>query len=193
MARKIDPAKHDAVLQAARVLFKEKGVEDTTIAQIAVKAGIATGTVYLYFKSKSIIIDALCDMYLLGLVKAITPSLENPDMRAAIADGVHTAFKHASANADLVRLLDYKRSLGANAGWPQADIVVQDTLRKRFKALVTEGSAYPYHSRILAELVGGLIEWVTKICFVWSDVDPVRYEDTLVELLCHAILKNYKG
>ena len=193
MARKIDPAKHDAILQAARMLFKEKGVEDTTIAQIAVNAGIATGTVYLYFKSKSIIIDALCDMYLLGLVKAITPSLENPDTRAAIANGVQTAFEHASANADLVRLLDYKRSLGANAGWPKADIVVQDTLRKRFKALVNEGSAYPYHSRILAELVGGLIEWVTKICFVWSDVDPVRYEDTLVELLCHALLKNYKG
>ena len=193
MARKIDPAKHDAILQAARVLFKEKGVEDTTIAQIAVNAGIATGTVYLYFKSKSVIIDALCDMYLLGLVEALTPFLENPDMRAAIADGVHTAFMHASANADLVRLLDYKRSLGANAGWPQADIVVQDTLRKRFKALVNEGRAYPYHSRILAELVGGLIEWVTKICFVWADVDPVRYEDTLVELLCHAILKNYKG
>jgi AcrR family transcriptional regulator len=189
MSRKIDPAKRDAILQAARALFKEKGVDDTTIAQIAGSAGIATGTVYLYFKSKADIIDALCDYYLLETVDALTPFLENPDIRAAIAGGVHAAFKHAATNADLVRLLDLKRSMGLNSGWPKADIIMQNTLKQWFQVLMKEERAFPYHPRILAELVGGLIEWVTKICFVWADVDTQRYESTIVDLLCNALIK----
>lgn len=46
------PSKREAILEAARALFGEKGYEDTTIADIAKKAGIAVGTVYLYFRNK---------------------------------------------------------------------------------------------------------------------------------------------
>jgi AcrR family transcriptional regulator len=187
MARKIDPAKRDAILQAARVLFKEKGVEDATVAEIANNASVATGTVYLYFRSKSVIVDSLCDVYLLQMVDAITPSLNNSDLRTAVAGSVHAAFIHAAANADVVRLLDYKHRLGANEGWPQAYIVVQDMLRKWFKARIKEGSVFPYHPRILAELVAGLLEWVTKICFVWADVDTQRYESTIIDIICNAL------
>jgi AcrR family transcriptional regulator len=187
MARKIDPAKRDAILQAARVLFKEKGVEDTTVADIANNAGVATGTVYLYFKSKSLIVDSLCDIYLLQMVDVVTPSLNNPNIRSAVAGGVHAAFTHAEANADVVRLLDYKHRLGASKGWPQPYIVVQDILRKWLEARIKEGSLFPYPPRILAELVGGLLEWVTKICFVWAEVDTQRYEDTVVDIICNAL------
>jgi AcrR family transcriptional regulator len=193
MARKVDPAKREAILAVARELFNEKGVEKTTISEIAAKAGIATGTVYLYFKSKSDIIDALCDYYLLEIVKVISPALENRDIHQAIADSIHASFKHAASNADLVRLLDFKRSQGMKSGWPQADIIVQDTLRRWYRNHVTEGSVYPYPPRILAELVGGLTEWVTKICFVWSDVDIERYENTAIDLLCNALIKGSKG
>jgi AcrR family transcriptional regulator len=187
MARKIDPAKRDAILQAARALFKAKGVEGTTIAEVAAGAGIATGTVYLYFKSKLVIVDSLCDVYLLQMVDAINPSLNNPDIRTAVAGSVHAAFNHAAANADVVRLLDYKHRLGASKGWPQTYIVVQDTLRKWLKARIKEGTVFPYPPRILAELVGGLLEWVTKICFVWADVDTQRYESTIVDIICNAL------
>src|SRR5437588_5706730 len=45
-------AKHKAILDAAGAIFAKQGYEDTTIAQIAAAAGVAVGTVYLYFHNK---------------------------------------------------------------------------------------------------------------------------------------------
>ena len=193
MSRKIDPEKREAILKSARELFRQYGVDQTTMARIAGKAGIATGTIYLYFDSKAKIIDALCDYYLLDNIKTVAPEYENPDIKQAIANGVHAALKHASENADLVRLIDLRRSIGGKTDRPQADRVVQKTLREGLAKYMENGTMRPYNIVVMAELVSGMIEWISKICFVWSDVDPMRYEDTLVEMLRHALLKNYKG
>jgi AcrR family transcriptional regulator len=188
ISRKIDPAKRQAILMSARELLNNKGVEKTTISEIAAKAGVATGTIYLYFKSKSDIIDALCDYYLLEIIRVTSPALENRDIRQAITYSIRASFKHAATNADLVRLLDFKRSQGVKSGWPQADIAVQNAMKNWYASHVEEGSVHLYPPRILAELVGGMTEWVTKICFVWSKVDIERYENTVIELLCNALI-----
>src|ERR1041385_2330758 len=50
------------LLAAARTVFSRKGFHDATIDDIAHEAGVAKGTVYLYFKSKhDIYIEALRD------------------------------------------------------------------------------------------------------------------------------------
>ena len=41
-----------AILDAARTVFAKKGYADTAVEDIAVQAGIAKGTLYLYFRSK---------------------------------------------------------------------------------------------------------------------------------------------
>ena len=44
--------KKDSLLNNAFTLFTEKGLNKTTISDIAEKAGVAKGTFYLYFKDK---------------------------------------------------------------------------------------------------------------------------------------------
>lgn len=44
--------KKQKLMDAAYSLFKEKGVNDTSIQEIVDKAGVAKGTFYLYFKDK---------------------------------------------------------------------------------------------------------------------------------------------
>lgn len=44
--------KKEALLENALELFLSKGLQDTSIADIAKKAGVAKGTFYLYFKDK---------------------------------------------------------------------------------------------------------------------------------------------
>jgi AcrR family transcriptional regulator len=190
VSRKIDPAKHDAILQAARELIKVKGIQDITISAIAAKAGIATGTVYLYFKSKSEIIDGLCDYYLLDHLKAISPEMEEPNVRIAIAKTVHAALEHSSKNADLVRLIDLRRSTGGKTNMPKADRVVQRELRTWISTHINDGTLIQYNPVILAELIGGMVEWISKICYVWWDIEPARYESTLIEMLDHALINN---
>src|SRR5689334_8757812 len=52
--------KRQAILAAARELFARQGYEETTIAEIARAAGVAVGTVYLYFQSKHDILLDVC-------------------------------------------------------------------------------------------------------------------------------------
>lgn len=51
--------KRDSLLVAAFALFTDKGINDTSISDIAKKANMAKGTFYLYFKDKFDIRDKL--------------------------------------------------------------------------------------------------------------------------------------
>src|SRR5689334_10240593 len=59
MARPVDPEKRSAILQAAKKIILRNGYGSAKIAQIATEAGVASGTVYLYFESKEAIADAI--------------------------------------------------------------------------------------------------------------------------------------
>lgn len=53
--------KKSRLLRAAKEVFAEKGLEKTTISEIVKKAGMAQGTFYLYFSSKSALIPAIAN------------------------------------------------------------------------------------------------------------------------------------
>ncbi len=53
--------KREAILRAATKVFAGKGYFNSKVADIAAEAGIADGTVYLYFKSKDEILHSIFD------------------------------------------------------------------------------------------------------------------------------------
>ncbi len=53
--------KREAILRAATKVFAGKGYFNAKVADIAAEAGIADGTVYLYFKSKDEILHSIFD------------------------------------------------------------------------------------------------------------------------------------
>lgn len=53
--------KREAILRAAITVFASKGYFNSKVADIASQAGIADGTVYLYFKSKDEILRSIFD------------------------------------------------------------------------------------------------------------------------------------
>ncbi len=59
MARKLDPEKREKILQSALKLFVANGVPHTSTAAIAQEAGIAAGTLFLYFPTKQTLIHEL--------------------------------------------------------------------------------------------------------------------------------------
>lgn len=64
--------RRDAILAAARDLFFEHGIHRTTVDDVAARAEVAKGTVYLYFESKETILAHL----LLEGLDALGESLE---------------------------------------------------------------------------------------------------------------------
>lgn len=55
------PDKREAILRSAIKVFAQKGYFNSKVADIAGEAGIADGTVYLYFKSKEEILHSVFD------------------------------------------------------------------------------------------------------------------------------------
>jgi len=59
MARSPDTRKRTRIMDAAVVEIAQRGYHATTVARIAKRAGVADGTIYLYFKNKEEILFSL--------------------------------------------------------------------------------------------------------------------------------------
>ncbi|POA15406.1 TetR/AcrR family transcriptional regulator, partial [Pseudomonas sp. FW300-N1A1] len=64
-------ARRALVLDAARTVFAEAGIEGASIREIAKRAGYTPGAIYSYFESKEAIYAALLDESLLRLQAAV--------------------------------------------------------------------------------------------------------------------------
>ena len=60
-ARSLNTDKREAILRAATSVFAHNGYFNSKVADIAREAGVADGTVYLYFKSKEDILHSIFD------------------------------------------------------------------------------------------------------------------------------------
>src|SRR2546430_12316187 len=69
--------KRDAILRAAIDVFAERGYFNARVADVARAAGVAAGTVYLYFKSKD---DLLVSIFERSMRESLTAG------REAVAD-----------------------------------------------------------------------------------------------------------
>jgi len=59
------------ILDAALKLFSSKGFHETTMEEVAHAAGVAKGTIYLYFPSKEHVLLALKRDFMMGLTTAV--------------------------------------------------------------------------------------------------------------------------
>ncbi len=59
MVRKLSTEKRSNLMKAALKLFVEKGVQNTSTAEIAREAGMAAGTLFIYFPTKQDLVDEL--------------------------------------------------------------------------------------------------------------------------------------
>lgn len=191
--RKIGHNRKEDIMRAARLVFRKQGFEAARMSDIAERAGIAKGTVYLYFTSKLSILEALVDSYYDLMVDAISPSLTNPDSALAIREAVHAAFDLAARERDLVVLLDLRFGLTRKKEAIGNPVGVK-IIRRFLKDCHSRGRLRHHDIAPAAVLTGGLIQWITKYCLVWQkDDDLSRYEETAVHMLQYALLDGYKA
>lgn len=67
-----------AVLQAARELFTERGL-DTSVEEVAERAAVGVGTVYRHFPSKALLVDAVFEQILLDVSSLAEDALSDED------------------------------------------------------------------------------------------------------------------
>src|SRR5215211_1902980 len=72
-------AKEKAILDAALDVFAERGFAEARLADVAARAGVAKGTIYLYFASKEALFEALIRTGIAAPIAALSAELAGQD------------------------------------------------------------------------------------------------------------------
>jgi len=96
------PDKHQRILDAAVKVFASKGFFQARVSEIAREAGVADGTVYLYFKSKD---DLLISIFEVRMREAISrfrqAALEEKDARSRLERLIRMHLAEFQSDPDL--------------------------------------------------------------------------------------------
>lgn len=108
------------ILAAARKVFATRGFADTTVDEIASEAGIAKGTIYLYFPSKRDIYLGALKQGLLELQERTRAAIDAADgIRQKLRAFVRTRMEYSEANRDFFRI--YQSEFGSLMSAPKHD------------------------------------------------------------------------
>lgn len=187
------------ILEAALACFAEKGFAGTRMDDIAARAGITKGTIYLYFESKEAVFKALARQSIGERIAAVTQQLRNADTPAADQlRFVLSTLGHFASTSDRVVL---PRVLLAEAGnfpelaefWRKeiidrglglfAMIIERGVARGEFRKVVPAHAA-----RLCVAPLLILILWRTL--FARFDAEPYDYQgliETHVATLLHGL------
>ena len=129
--------KRQRILDAARKRFRYFGLRKTTMQEIAHDAGVAVGTVYLYFKDKDDLLVACTEEYV---------TRHRRQAEAILASGGSAAEKMRRYVLDRFRASQVTRAIGFR---PAAELL-REVLRVRPERRVEEGRMMAeYFVRIL--------------------------------------------
>ncbi len=94
--------KHEAILRAATRTFARNGYFNAKVSDIAREAGVADGTVYLYFKSKEEILHSIFDKSVNEAITECRKQLETiTDPREKLRRIAHLHLERLGADRDL--------------------------------------------------------------------------------------------
>lgn len=190
MARIADPNRKTDILAAARAVFVEQGYKQACIADIAERAGVAPGTIYLYFGSKENIVLALAEQFYTRLVEVTLPALDNPDIAKAIQIGVHVALRFAVDEHDLLRLTRLDSGLRSLIDPLPARQAYLAALAERLSAWQESGFLQRHTPAIAADLIIGMIERAAESSLSNGNGDLKRHEAAIVDLLLSVLVPN---
>jgi AcrR family transcriptional regulator len=100
----------ERILEAARLLFAQRGYEATTTHQVAQRAGISVGGLYRYFGDKEAILKEVYEQEMSALRSRILAifvevDLFSEDVGALVAKVMKLAFEAYKQDAGLLRVL----------------------------------------------------------------------------------------
>jgi AcrR family transcriptional regulator len=187
--------RRSAILEAACRAFARSGYESTTVDSIAAEAGIAKGTVYLYYKSKSEIYHAALSHNLQQLQEETGRVLAGTvGCRPKIEQFIRVRFDFVDRHRDFYRI--YLREFSSALTHPPQ---LQEQLRRLYReqaklleSVIAEGIAageirdVPVTATALAiyDLTRGLIQ---NRLLGWADSDQATDLQALMGLLWNGL------
>lgn len=163
------------ILEAAHKLFARKGFHQTTMDDIAVEAGVAKGTLYLYFRSKRAIYLAALRRGLLALQEETQSQFEMAETTAEkIRAFISTRIRYFERNRDFFKI--YYSEFGSmlvpaaapykdfrSLYWHQAQMlesVIREAVRQRtIRPVRPDSTAFAIYDLTRGLIVQRLLGW----------------------------------
>jgi AcrR family transcriptional regulator len=178
--------KRRVIQHAARELFASQGYEDTTIAEIAHAAGVAVGTVYLYFTNKHDILVDVC----LALNAEIAQVIQSPAILALPIQQVPRAIIEATfrSSRENMRFMAYYQVEAQSPGETQrlnaTKQQIAAALEAYFQTLVSQGTLAPFDTAAYAAQLNNLVGATLQQCFAFEHGErEAFYRESLIELI----------
>ena len=156
-----------SILDAASSLIAQKGVKDTSLADISKEVGISKGTLYYYYSSKNDIIYDIADIHLKQITDELLSWINNIEHNVAPEDILKVVFERISTAETRGKLHLYLISDAVTSNEPLKQrfrekykewrIALEDGLRKVLKNRTADYRVLSYI--ILAALDGFTIQW----------------------------------
>lgn len=169
-------SKQRAILDAARTLIAKQGYEETTIAQIAADAGVAVGTVYLYFRNKRELYTSVS----IDWVETIAQALQDPRILALPIKQVpramiETSFSICHEKSNLMPLFQVDiQSSEEMRVHKEAEALITKALTLFFSSAIERGQLAPFDTTMYAKIIFGMVHSVLYDCFC---VEEGRHEE----------------
>ncbi len=96
-----------AIVDAARIVFARRGFAAGIMDEVAKEAGIAKGTIYLYFRSKDEVYKAVMDGDMKALNRNTVQKLDAaPSLHGKVRAFILARLENAEARKDFFRIMD---------------------------------------------------------------------------------------
>lgn len=167
-ARAVVADKREAILRAAIKVFAGKGYFNSKVSDIAGEAGIADGTVYLYFKSKDEILHSIFDRAMAEFIaegKKELAELKTPTERLRRIAELHLERLGADKDLAIVFQIELRGSTKfmrefSAAGFAEYLDIIRQTIEEGQKSGVFRSDLKPVVAAKI--LYGALDEMVTN-------------------------------
>jgi TetR/AcrR family fatty acid metabolism transcriptional regulator len=181
-ARPEESDKRQAIVEAARSLFTTKGYETTTIAEVARQAGVAVGTVYLYFKNKNDLLFAVKGDWEDEFIQFLAqPELQVVPHHLRARPLVEACFKLCEQHRDVIQLMGLQPEMIGD--WHEEDQgKIAMAVKAFFDEAVALGAFRPMDTYAASIIAFGMVDYALRQCFVAErGKNRERYINTLVD------------
>jgi len=180
--------KRDRIMNAAIASFAQHGYHQATIADVAREAGVAAGTIYLYFNNKDDLLVSIFEEKVQGFIQEFHRRLsqeENAEIK--LRKLVHLHLFEMQNHPDLAAVfqLELRQSRHFMSAYPKTDLKVYFDL---IGDIIEEGQQQGlfrkdlYLSAVKKAFFGALDETVTSWLLAGKNYDLSQMADPVADL-----------
>lgn len=189
MVRALDPHKKEAIMTAARMIFIRDGYRAAKMTDIAAAAGVAAGTLYLYFNSKEALSNALSEDFFNRcalMIDQYVPHIADENGLTQYIDSVIQIARDEMPVLSFARIESFEKAGKGKEVRKELSIRTANHLQK----LMDEKAIRNYDAIALADMIGGMLHKVIMSCVVEQTFDLATHKATAIRILEYALFES---